>query len=139
VVVLGKRPLCIGQQLAGRRVQLRVEARLVHVLADGFLVRTLPSPIPSADRARLQGARLAPAELPTPVGPQVVERKVSRGSIQVAGEQLRVGLDHSGKIVTVIVEATRFQVLHDGVPLKTFPRTVHQEVSRYKAYQAKGP
>ena len=39
----------------------------------------------------------------------------------------------------MIEEATRFQVLHDGVPLKTFPRTVHQDVTRYKAYQAKGP
>jgi hypothetical protein len=69
----------------------------------------------------------------------VGERRVSRGTIQVAGQQLRVGFDHSGKIVTVIVEATRFQVLHDGVPLKTFPRTVHQEVTRHKAYQAKTP
>jgi hypothetical protein len=43
--------------------------------------------------------------------------------------------DHSGKTVTVIVDDTSFQVLHDGAPLKTFPRTVHQKVARHKAYQ----
>jgi hypothetical protein len=83
VIALGNQRLCVGQQLAGRRVILRVEARLVHVLADGFLVRTLPSPIPSEARARLQGVRLATGELPAPSGPTVVERKVAcRGAIK---------------------------------------------------------
>ena len=140
VVALGKQPLCVGQQLAGRRIILRVEARLVHVLADGFLIRTLPSPIPAQARARLQGARLATGELPAPAGPTVIERKVAcRGTIQVAGQKLQVGLDHAGKTVTVIIDDTSFQVLHDGVPLKTFPRTIHKEITRHKAYQSKSP
>jgi hypothetical protein len=90
VVALVNQRLCVGQQLAGRRVTLRVKARLVHVLADGFLVRTLPSPIPSDARARLQSVRLATGELPSPAGPTLVQRKVScRGAIQVAGQKLQ--------------------------------------------------
>jgi hypothetical protein len=44
-----------------------------------------------------------------------------------------------GKTVTVIIDDTNVQVLHDGVPLKTFPRTIHKEIPRHKAYQTKSP
>jgi hypothetical protein len=54
----------------------------MHVLADGFVVRTLPSPVAPAARARLQGARLATGALPVPAGPAVVQRKVSRRQLQ---------------------------------------------------------
>lgn len=55
----------------------------------------------------------------------------------MAGQKLRIGLDHSSKVVTVLVDPTCFQVLHDGAPLKVFPRTIHQEVTRHKAYRSK--
>jgi transposase InsO family protein len=49
----------VGLPLAGQTVTLRLEAATMHVLADGALVRSLPSPVPVGSRARLQGARLA--------------------------------------------------------------------------------
>lgn len=138
LVGLDNRQLVVGSQLAGRRVTLRLEATVLHVLADGFLVRTLPSPVTPARRARLQGARLAPGDLPAPSGPAVVQRRVSsRGGIQVARQKLQVGLPHAGKVVTVVIDRTCFQVLHDGAPLKVFPRAVHEEVTRHKAYEHK--
>jgi len=58
----------VGLPLAGQRVTLRLEAATMHVLADGALVRSLPSPVPVGARARLQGARLARAALIVPQG-----------------------------------------------------------------------
>jgi hypothetical protein len=51
----------------------------------------------------------------------------------VVGQKLRVGLPHAGKVVTVLIDRTCFQALHDGAPLQVFPRAIHQEASRHKA------
>jgi hypothetical protein len=48
--------LQVGYPLAGQRVTLRLEQQLVHVVVDGRLCLTLPSPVPPAARARLRGA-----------------------------------------------------------------------------------
>lgn len=61
----------------------------------------------------------------------------SRGGCQVAGQRLHVGLAHAGKIVTVVVHENRYDVLHDGVPLRSFPRTIHGDLTRHKAYDHK--
>lgn len=45
----------VGLPLAGQTVTLRLEAATMHVLADGALVRSLPTPVPVTARARLQG------------------------------------------------------------------------------------
>ena len=45
--------------LSGRRVTLRLDPQLVHVIVDGKLWRTIPFSLPATDRARLRGARLA--------------------------------------------------------------------------------
>lgn len=80
VVTLGKQRLCGGQPLAGRRVILRVEARLVHVLADGFLVRTLPSPIaPQPEHGCKAHGSIPPAA--RTVRPDSGRAQVSRGTI----------------------------------------------------------
>jgi transposase InsO family protein len=55
VVVLAGRQLPVGQPLAGRRVTLRLEAQLVHVIADGQLWRTIAFTLPPDQRARLRG------------------------------------------------------------------------------------
>src|SRR3954466_9091674 len=70
VVVLAGRQLPVGQPLAGRRVPLRLEPQLMHVIADGQLWRTIAFALPPAERARLRGARIAgppPALADTPV------------------------------------------------------------------------
>ena len=67
----------IGAELARRRVTLRLDGHLMHVISDGALAKTLPSPIPAADRGTLPGARIAAAALPPPApGPVSVQRKV---------------------------------------------------------------
>jgi hypothetical protein len=43
----------VGQQFAGRRITLRLETTLAHVVVDGVLARTIPLMLDPAQRARL--------------------------------------------------------------------------------------
>jgi hypothetical protein len=106
-----------------RRVTLRLDGHLVHVISDGVLAKTLPSPVPADGRARLRGARIAAAELPAPApGPVSVQRKVPKdGVIMVTRQRLRVGASYAGKIVTVHVEDTHFRVTCDGAEISPAP------------------
>ena len=125
----------IGPELARRRVTLRLDGHLIHVISGGVLAKTLPSPIPAADRATLRGARIAAAPLPPPApGPVSVQRKVPRdGVIMVTRQRLRVGATYAGKIVTVHVEDTHFRVTCDGAEISLHPRTEQRPVTRWKA------
>ena len=49
----------VGAELARSKVTLRLDGHLIHVIAGGVLAKTLPSPVPAGDRARLRGARIA--------------------------------------------------------------------------------
>jgi transposase InsO family protein len=124
-----------GAELARRRVTLRLDGHLVHVISGGTLAKTLPSPIPAADRSKLRGARIAAAPLPPPApGPVSVQRKVPRdGVIMVTRQRLRVGATYAGKIVTVHVEDTHFRVTCDGAEISLHPRTEQRPVTRWKA------
>jgi transposase InsO family protein len=124
-----------GAELARRRVTLRLDGHLVHVISGGTLAKTLPSPIPAADRSKLRGARIAAAPLPPPApGPVSVQRKVPRdGVIMVTRQRLRVGATYAGKIVTVHVEDTHFRVTCDGAEISLHPRTDTRPVTRWKA------
>jgi hypothetical protein len=134
LIGLGGRQVSVGQQLAGQQATVRVQAALLHVLVDGVLVKTLPSPVPASGLARLQGARTAISRPQLPRGPVVVQRRVScRGGIQVANQKLQVGLAHARKTVTVLVHDTHFELRDDQTPLKTIPRHTTMEVTRYKA------
>jgi transposase InsO family protein len=125
----------IGAELARRRVTLRLDGHLIHVISGGTLAKTLPSPIPAADRGTLRGARIAAAPLPPPApGPVSVQRKVPRdGVIMVTRQRLRVGATYTGKIVTVHVEDTHFRVTCDGAEISLHPRTDPRPVTRWKA------
>jgi hypothetical protein len=125
----------IGAELARRRVTLRLDGHLMHVISGGVLAKTLPSPVPAADRAKLRGARIAAAALPAPVpGPVSVHRKVPKdGVIMVARQRLRVGASYAGKIVTVHVEDTHFRVTCDGAEISLHPRAEQHPVTRWKA------
>jgi hypothetical protein len=125
----------VGAELARRRVTLRLDGHLIHVISDGVLAKTLPSPVPAADRTKLRGARIAAAALPPPApGPVSVQRKVPRdGVIMVTRQRLRVGATYAGKIVTVHVEDTHFRVTCDGADISLHPRTEQRPVTRWKA------
>jgi hypothetical protein len=77
VADLANHRLKIGTELARKRVTLRLDGHLVHVVHDGVLAKTLASPIPADQRPRIPGARLTTTELPPPAsGPITVQRKV---------------------------------------------------------------
>jgi transposase InsO family protein len=136
LVAVGGRYLPVGSPLAGQRVTLRLEEHLVHVIADGRLWRTLPSPVDPAVRGRLRGARLAGPPPLIDAGPVRVQRRVScRGGIQVCRQRVHVGLPHAGRIVTVEVDDERFRILDEHeTMLCVVPRTTTEEVTRFKAY-----
>ena len=130
----------VGLPLAGQTVTLRLEAATMHVLADGALVRSLPTPVPVGARARLQGARLAHGALVIPQGPVVVRRRASqRGQLQVAGERIQAGLSHGRQVLTVQVAEREFRIFDEGGLIKAIARRDHQEVTRFKAHKQHKP
>ncbi|GAA3610568.1 hypothetical protein GCM10022236_10290 [Microlunatus ginsengisoli] len=136
LVALGGRFLQVGSPLAGQRVTLRLDDHLIHVIADGRLWRTLPSPIDPATRRRLRGARVAGPPPPIEHDPIRVQRRVScRGQAQVCGQRIQIGLPHAGKIVTIEIGDDHFNIYdqHETM-LCMVPRTTTKEVTRYKAY-----
>jgi len=139
-VGVASRQVSVGLPLAGQTVTLRLEAATMHVLADGALVRSLPSPVQAAARARLHGARLARGDLVVPTGPLVVRRRGSqRGQMQVAGERVQVGFAHARQVVTVHVAEREFRVFDEGGLIKVIPRRHRQEVTRFKAHKQHKP
>jgi hypothetical protein len=134
-VGIGGKQVSAGIHLAGQRVTLRLDAKLIHVItADSVLARTLPSPLPPAARGRLHGARLAgPPPTPPPAAMRVTRVVSSQGGLMVAGIKIHLGHVHRGKVVTVVIEDSQFRILHDGTQLAACPRTVVKEVTRRSA------
>jgi Integrase core domain len=138
---IGGKQVSAGIHLAGQRVTLRIDAKLIHVItADGVLARTLPTPLPPAARGRLHGARLAgPAPAPATQALQVTRVVSSQGGMMVAGVKIHLGHIHRGKVVTVVIEDRQFRILHEGVQLAVHPRTVVKEAADSKPRPLSGP
>jgi hypothetical protein len=107
IITLGDQAIAVGSPLAGQRARIRLDGPVMHVIAqDGLLWRTLPCPVPPAERHKLQGVRLA-RPLPLPPASTVIQRKVSsRGGIQVARQRIHASLPHAGRIVTIPTSGT---------------------------------
>jgi hypothetical protein len=135
LVSLAGAQLNAGFELAGQRVTLRLDGTQMTVIShDGALLRTMPCPVPAADRSRLRGARRATTSPPPPAGPVTVQRRVSqRGQIMVATQRIHVGLIHARKIVTVTAGDHTFRLSIDGETVAHVPRTTSSEIHRYKA------
>jgi len=98
LVHIAARRLQVGSPLAGRRVTVRLEPQLAHVVVDGVLWRTAPFTLTANDRARLQGARLAGPPPAPPVGPTQVQRRAScRSQIHVISQPVQVGFPPPGR------------------------------------------
>jgi hypothetical protein len=133
-VGIGGKQVSAGIHLAGQRVTLRIDAKLIHVItAEGVLARTLPSPLAPAARGRLHGARLAGPPPASPPALQVTRVVSSQGGLMVAGVKIHLDHVHRGKVVTVVIEDSQFRISHDGTQLATCPRTVIKEVTRRSA------
>jgi transposase InsO family protein len=135
LVSLAGKQLNAGYELAGQRVTLRMNGTQMTIIShDGELLRTLPCPVPPADRHRLRGARRARSLPPQSGGSITVQRRVScRGSLMVARQKIHAGMIHAGKTATVNCEDNHFEVIIDGETAAVVPRTTTSEIHRYKA------
>lgn len=134
-VGLGGHKVLLDPPLGGQRVTVRFDGALMHVLAAGRLVKTLPAPIPPEHRATLRGARPTSEPLPQPAPPERAMRRVADdGTVTVAGQRVRVGRTYAGQTVAIAVEDTVFRGLHDDVELATHARRPDTQITRFKAY-----
>jgi transposase InsO family protein len=133
---LAGRQLSVGYQLAGQQITLRMDGTQMAILDQArTLLRTMPCPVPLAERGKLRGARRASAAPARPAGPVTVQRRVSsRGSIMVATQKIHVGMIHARKTITVTAEDDQFTLDIDGEAVAVVPRTTAREVHRYKLY-----
>ncbi|WP_423203117.1 IS481 family transposase [Krasilnikovia cinnamomea] len=131
----------VGYHLAGRRVTVRLDHRVLHLLdTDRTLLRSLPNPLTPAQVARIPNARPG-GPAPTPAaGPLRVDRKVSsRGSICIARQKIQVGIGHAGHTVTVEEADTTFRVYHGEQLLTEAVRTTTHTIARFKARKPEPP
>jgi hypothetical protein len=127
----------VGAQHAGRRITLRLDSDLAHVIVDGALTRTTPLALTPAQRARLQGAQIAGPPPSPDRRPARTQRRVSaRGDTQVIGQRVPVGLRHAGRIVTIEIGQTVLQVFDErgDTLINQTPRTSTKPLARFKAY-----
>lgn len=139
IVALAGHEIALGSENRRRRVTLRIDRGLIHAVAAGQLIRTLPSPLQAGDLARLRAARPASTPLPPPpsAGAQRVQRRVPvDGVTMVAGQRLRIGRTHAGKIVTVLVEDHHFRVLDGESELVLHACTTTKPLRNYNAPRA---
>jgi hypothetical protein len=126
----------VGVMFSGRRVTLRLEGEVMHVISDGEIVRTLACPVPQDKRLGLRGARLAEALVASPPSAITVERRVScRGVISVASQRVHVGLVHAHKVVRVVAASDTFTVFDGDDELRTVKRTTSGDITIWKAHK----
>ncbi len=125
----------LGADLAGQRVILRIDRHMLHVIADGHLVKTLPAPVTPHQAAKLNGARTATGPLPQArQGTVRIKRTIpADGITQVAGQRLRVGRAHAGKHVVIVAEDTVFRVLHNDIEISTLARLTDKKITHLRA------
>jgi transposase InsO family protein len=131
----------VGYHLAGRRVIVRLDHNVLHLLdTDRTLLRSLPNPLTPAQVARIPNARPA-GPAPTPAaGPLRVDRRISsRGSISIARQKIQVGIGYAGQTVTVEEADTTFRVYHGEQLLTEVVRTTIRPIARFKARKPEPP
>lgn len=141
LVSLAGRQCSIGYHLAGRRVTIRLDHGVLHLLdTDRTLLRSLPNPLTPHEQARIRDARPAgPPPTPAPELQRVERRVSSRGTLVIAGQNIRIGVSHAGRTLTIEDADTTFRV-HDGNHLLTeVPRTTTKPITRFKARKPEPP
>jgi hypothetical protein len=114
----------LGPALAGRTVGLWAGLDRVHVLLDGYRVKTLPSRLDSRDLGRLaaSGARPAgPPPLPAASGDVIeVERTVNAsGNVSLGNHMISAGLPLAGQRVTLRLDGPVAHILSGGILTRT--------------------
>ena len=134
VTVSGHQQL-IGFAWAGRTITLRLDGHLMHAIADNALIGSWPCPVPTDLLTAVQGARPPSTALPPPplpAGSLRAQRKVhDSGRIMVAGQRIKLGPRHRGKLVTVVIEDTHLRILHNDEEIAVRPRRNLAPITRF--------
>ena len=134
-VAIGGTTHLVGFAWAGRRIVLRLDGHLMHAIADNALVGTWPCPIPADRLGRIVGAQTPSTPLPPPplpAGSLRAQRKVhASGRIMVAGQGIKLGPRHRGKLVTVVIEDTHLRILHGEEEIAVRPRKSLKPITRF--------
>jgi hypothetical protein len=132
----------LGPAMSGRTVRLWAGLDQVHVLLDGYRVKTLPSRLDARDLARLaaSGARPAgPPPLPPVSGDVIeVERTVNAsGNVSLGNHMLSAGLPLAGQRITLRLDGPVVHILSGGILARTIACPVPQEArSRLRGARA---
>jgi hypothetical protein len=129
---LAGQQIWLGPAMTGRTVRLWAGLDRVHVLLDGYRVKTLPSRRDARDLARLAaaGARPAgPSPLPPASGDVIeVERTVNAsGNVSLGNYIVSAGLPLAGQRVTLRLDGPVAHILSGGILARTIACPVPQE------------
>jgi hypothetical protein len=122
----------LGPAMTGRTVRVWAGLDRVHVLLDGYRVKTLPSRLDARDLARLAegGARRAgPPPLPPASGDVIeVDRTVNAsGNLSLGNHMLSAGLPLAGQRITIRLDGPVAQILSGGTLARTIACPIPQE------------
>jgi transposase InsO family protein len=121
---LAGQQIWLGPAMTGRTVRLHAGLDRVHVLLDGFRVKTLPSRLDAGDLARLTAAGARPAgppPLPPASGDVIeVERTVNAsGNVSLADHVISAGLPLAGQRITLRLDGPVAHILSGGILART--------------------
>ena len=118
--------------MTGRTIRLRAGLDRVHVLLDGYRIKTLPPRPDARDLGRLAAAGATPAgppPLPPPSGAAVeLERTVNAsGNISVGGHVISAGLPLAGQRVTLRLDGPVAHILSGGTVVRIVACPIPQQ------------
>jgi transposase InsO family protein len=151
VPVSGNMTVCgqqfwLGPDRAGSSIAFWADTTVVHLLANGVRLKTVPSRLTVAHLQRLlaEGARPA-GPPPIPSGeagdPIEVDRLVNgTGLISLAGRQHPIGYHFAGRRLTVRLDHGLLQLVQDGMLLRSLPNPLTpSELARIRDARPAGP
>jgi hypothetical protein len=151
VPVSGNMTVCgqqfwLGPDRAGSSIAFWADTTVVHVLANGVRLKTVPSRLTVAHLQQLlaEGGRPAgPPPIPTgqTADPIEVDRLVNAtGLISLAGRQHPIGYHFAGQRITVRLDHGLLQLVDNGVLLRSLPNPLTPaEHARIRDARPAGP
>jgi transposase InsO family protein len=129
---LAGQQIWLGPAMTGRTVRLWASLDRVHVLLDGYRIKTLPSRLDARDLGRLAAAGARPAgppPLPPASGDVIeVERAVNAsGNVSLGDCIISAGLPLAGQRVTLRLDGPVAHVLSGGILVRTLACPVPPE------------
>jgi hypothetical protein len=140
---LAGQQIWLGPAMTGRTLRLWAGLDRVHVLLDGFGVKTLPSRLDARDLARLAAAAGGRRAGPPPLAPASgdvieVERTVNAsGNVSLGDHIISAGLPLAGQRVTLRLDGPVAHILSGGILARTIACPVpHDARTRLRGARA---